>query len=114
MKKYLLGLIALTATFIVFAFVPAKQKVFYETVTFQYDPDNDTEIDNPDYWLDRTDGGLESCGSTGDLPCVISFSTEQFPPQSDDRGIASFLSTYTDAASIMNSGYLVDSKVEIP
>lgn len=105
---------ALVSAAIVFAFVPAKQKPVYETVTFQYDADTDSQIDNVDYWLDRTGGGQESCGTDGDLPCVVSFSTEEFEPIEGDRGIANFLATYPNASSIMSSGHLVDSKEEIP
>lgn len=114
MKKYLLAIAILAGVFAIFAFMPAPEKPVYETVTFQYDYDNDDEIGNTSHWLDKTESEPESCGSSGSLPCVVTFSTEDFEPQGGDRGITSFLSMYSTANAILYSGYLVDSKVSVP
>lgn len=110
MKRIFMVAILMASLGAVFAFMPKHQDVKATIVTFQYMLDQETGIDDPANWIDRTSGGVESCSSGTDLPCVVSFSTDDFAPQNGDNGITSFLQSYSDASSIVNSPYLVDSK----
>lgn len=112
MYKYLLGLLIIVFSGSLIAFQTKEEDQVFETVRFQYDLDEENGIDNPGNWVDVTDISPDDCGTSGDLPCVVEFSTTQYTPQGNDRGIASFLDTYDDALSIMNSGHLEDSKAD--